>query len=130
LFNGLKNEVAKGTAPKELRDHYGTVEAAFKDLDDLRKKYGYFPDIVAVTTKNTFNGLTEMTACDNLISEIALIQNIAPNNVGQFLDRDIVWQEARTANRDFDKFLSDTIPSLKQMRQEIEFAEVYTGGSP
>jgi hypothetical protein len=130
LFNGLKNVVAEGLAPKQLRDHYGTVENAFKALDALRKKYAYYPDIVAVTTQNTFNGLNEMVACDNLISEISLLQNIAPNNVGQFLDRDVVWMEARNASREFDKFMSDTMSRLKQKRQEIESAEIYAGTSP
>jgi hypothetical protein len=127
LFNGLKNELVKGDAAQKLRAHYDTVENAFKKLDGLRNKYEYFSDIVAVTKQNTFNGLTEMVACDNLINAIALLQNIAPNNVGQLLDRDIVYVEARNANMDFDKFLKDTMPRLQQKRTEIEAAEVYSG---
>ncbi len=127
LFNNLKAEVAQGTAEKVLKDHYTTVEAAFADLRSLLKKYEYFSDIATIATLNTFNGLTEITASGNLISEIRLFQNIAPHNVDQLLDRDVVWMEARNANREFEKYLSETIPRLKQKRQEIESAELYLG---
>jgi hypothetical protein len=129
LFNGLKNEVAQGTAEKRLRDHYATVENAFAKLRGSLKKYEYFSDIVGVATANTFNGLNEMVACDNLINEINLIRGIAPNSVGPFLDRDIVWMEARNANREFEKYLGDTLPALKQKRAEIESAVVHPGQS-
>jgi type II secretory pathway pseudopilin PulG len=129
LFNGLKNEIVSGFANAKLRSHYQTVESAFKDLNGLRKKYEYFPDIVAVTTENKFNGLTEMGACDNLINEIQILQANVPNQIGLFLDRNIVWMEARTANREFDQYLQDTLPRLKQKRTEIEASEVYSEAS-
>jgi hypothetical protein len=125
LFNSLKNESALGTAQQKLRDHYGTVERAFNELKPIRKKYEYYLDIVAVT--GGFDGVPEMAACDNLTTEIAFLQRNAPNAFGPMLERNIVWAEARAANREFQAFINQTMALLKKMRQEIESAEIYAG---
>jgi hypothetical protein len=124
LFNNLKAEVENGTAPQRIKEQYQKTEAAFNALKALLQKYEYLPDVIEVATKNTYNGLTLMVACDNMISELAYLAGISQNSVVAYLDRDIVVFEARTSIRDFETYLNDTKPRLKQKRAEYEAADI------
>ncbi len=125
LINNIKAEAAQGTAEKNLREQYKKTEAAFGELKLLFQKYEYFPDIIEAATKNTYNGLTLMTGCDNVINEIQHLNKIAANNASEYIDRDIVVQEFRNSVQEFDKYLQDTKPRLKQIRAKYTSAEVY-----
>jgi hypothetical protein len=122
LFGRLLLYVGDGTAEEKLTNHAKRVETAFSNLSALLKRYEYFSDIVEIPQRKPgFNGLNEINASRNLISEIELLKKaVEPNYFSQFLDRDMILFEARNANREFEQFLQAKMPLLQKKREEIE----------
>jgi len=129
LFRLVQAGGADDTTPIRLIDHANTVKIAFDDLLNLYKKYEYFSDIISVAQENTFNGLLEINGSQNLAQEIGFVKNnMVPHaNKRDIWNRDMILFEANNANRDFGNFLTETLPRLKQKRNEIESTEIYAG---
>jgi len=127
LIDGIYRGSVPGDAEQRLTDYRNRVQAAFDNLNTLLKKYNYFPDIVQVTRKNTFNDTEATHEAGNLIGEIAALRQKAPNDMPWFLLRDTTMMGAREQLRHFEQYLSDTTKALQEKRTEIEKAEVYLG---
>jgi hypothetical protein len=127
----LLDEIYKGhignDEEQRLTNYRDRAQAAFDSLNGLLKKYDYFPDIVRVTKKNTFNDVEATHGVGNLVPEIQALRQKAPNDIPWFLLRDTTMMDARNQIRRFAEYLSDTTKGLQEKRAEIEKAEVYSG---
>jgi hypothetical protein len=111
---------------QQLIEYAGNVQRAFDNLNALLKKYNYFTDIVQAATKNKFNDVAATHGVRNLVPEIQTLRAKAPNDIQWFLLRDTTMLDALNQIRDFESYLSDTLPRLQDKRAEVEQTEIYS----
>jgi hypothetical protein len=115
------------SAEQHLTEYAAKVQGAFDSLNLLLKKYSYFTDIVQATTKNTFNDVAATHGVTNLVGELHELRARVPSDIQWFLLRDTTMLDAINQINDFQRYLDDTLPRLREKRAEIEKAEVYSG---
>ncbi|WP_315764469.1 hypothetical protein [Bradyrhizobium sp. SZCCHNR2009] len=127
LLDGIYQGQIDDGAEGRLTDYRNKLQAAFDNLNGILKKYNYFPDIVQLTRKNTFNDVEATHGVGNLVAEIQQFRQIAPNQLHWFLLRSSTMELSRNQMRRFDQYLSDATKELQQKRTEIEAARAYAG---
>jgi hypothetical protein len=125
LLDGIYRGQIDSGAEERLTDYRSRVQAAFNNLNSILKKYSYFPDIVQVTRKNTFNDVEATHGVGNLVTEIQQFRQIAPNHIQWYLLRASTMELSRNQMRRFDQYLSDATKGLQEKRAEIEASQVY-----
>lgn len=127
LIDGIYRGQIDDGAEGRLTDYRNSLQTAFNNLNGILKKYNYFPDIVQVPRKNTFNDVEATHGVGNLVTEIQQFRQIAPNQLQWFLLRSSTMELSRNQMRRFDQYLSDATMGLQEKRTEIEAAQVYAG---